>query len=128
MGSEDLQGYSSLTTSRADQSFVDVQGMVCRDSSSSNYSPISDISTISNSTPTVARSDSRSSEKLSVRPHDEILLCLSVAGVDSSVDHTRRRRIFKRLILVDDSSKRTKRGPLSLINEQQPPCCSRPKE
>lgn len=103
MCSEDLQAYSSLTTSRA-HSFED-HGMVYRRDSSD-----SPVSTISN--PTLAGSDSRSSEKLSVGPH---------GAWDPSV-HTSAERIH-----VDDSKINAVfpgRKPLSFKNEQ--PCrCSR---
>ncbi|KAM7495689.1 hypothetical protein LguiB_030298 [Lonicera macranthoides] len=103
MLSEDLQAYSSLTTSRA-HSFEDHDMVYRRDSSDSP------VSTISN--PTLAGSDSRSSEKLSVVPH---------VARDPSV-HTSAERIH-----ADDSKINVVfpgRRPLSFKNEQ--PCrCSR---
>ncbi|KAH7859528.1 hypothetical protein Vadar_002208 [Vaccinium darrowii] len=81
MGSEDLQGNSSITTSRVHSS-EDHHDLVDRDSSDS---PISVTSTISNST--VPRPDSKSSENLFTK--DEIGLGISVARrCDASAENS----------------------------------------
>lgn len=102
MGSEDLQGNSSLTTSRVHSS--EDHHVVDRNSSDS---PVSATSTISN--PTFARSDSsRSSEKLPVGPHanqGEISPDFSGAGI--SQDELRVNAIFP------------EKTPLSLKNDQR---------
>ncbi|KAI8011538.1 hypothetical protein LOK49_LG06G00157 [Camellia lanceoleosa] len=112
MGSEDLQGNSSLTTSRV-QSFEDHHhDLVDRDSSDS---PISAMSTVSNST--IARSDSKSSEILSVGQHiahDEIPQAAAIQAdrinLEERVD----------MIVVPE------KGPTSFRNDQ--PCCCSSRE
>lgn len=113
LGSEDLQGNnSSLTTSRV-QSSEDHQDIVYRDSSDSLVSATSNISN-----PSVAGSDSRSSENFPVQPHvvqDEIRQlenCAPVNLVAERLDDLRVNAIFP------------EKRSVGLRNDQ-PCCCSR---
>ncbi|XAR72364.1 hypothetical protein NMG60_11018977 [Bertholletia excelsa] len=114
MGLENLQGNSSLTNIQV-QSSEDNHDYVERDSS---YSPISAISTLSNST--IARSDSKSSEKLSIGPHvaqDEMRSAESTTPV-SEVSNRQAETIN-----LDESKVIYEVGPSSFRNDQ--PCrCS----
>ncbi|KAA8523484.1 hypothetical protein F0562_009907 [Nyssa sinensis] len=128
MGSEDLQGYSSLTSSRV-QSSEDHHDLVDRDSSDS---PISAISTISNSA--MVRTDSKSSENLFVGPHvaqDEIRSDFSGANHDRVVENSGKvsdaASIGKERINLDELKVNVifpEKVPLSFKNDQ-PCCCSR---
>ncbi|KAA8527134.1 hypothetical protein F0562_008637 [Nyssa sinensis] len=128
MSSEDLQGNSSLTTSRV-QSSEDHHDPADGDSSDS---PISATSTISNFA--MVRSDSKSSEKLFVAPPvvlDEIRSGFSSARHDTVMENTGKvsdaastgiERInldeLKVNVIIPE------KGPLSFKNDQ-PCCCSR---
>uniref|UniRef100_A0A5B6Z1G7 Hapless 8 n=1 Tax=Davidia involucrata TaxID=16924 RepID=A0A5B6Z1G7_DAVIN len=128
MGSEDLQGNSSLTTSRV-QSSEDHHDTVDGDSSDS---PISATSTISNSAMVI--SDSKFSEKLFVGPdvaQDDIRSGFSSASHDLVAENTgkvsdaasvgtERKNPDELKVNVIVSEK----GPLSFKNDQ-PCCCSR---
>ncbi|PSR85443.1 Dentin sialoprotein [Actinidia chinensis var. chinensis] len=112
MGSEDLQGNSSITTSRV-QSSEDHHDLVDRDSSDS---PVSAMSTISNST--IPRCDSKSSEK-SAASHD------AVAENNAPVPQT--MTVQAERINLDESKINAivpEKGPISFRNDQ-PCCCSR---
>ncbi|PSS05986.1 Dentin sialoprotein [Actinidia chinensis var. chinensis] len=112
MGSEDLQGNSSITTSRV-QSSEDHHDLADRDSSDS---PVSAMSTISNST--IPRCDSKSSEK-STASHD------AVAENNASVPQA--TTVLAERINLDESKVNVivpEKGPVSFRNDQ-PCCCSR---
>lgn len=129
MGSEDIQGTSSLTTSRVHSS-EDQHDLVERDSSDS---PISATSTVSNSM--IARSDTKSSEKLAVGPHvtkDEIRSGFSGASHDAAknvVPASRTVTTQAERINLDELKVKEilpEKGPISFRNDQ--PCCCSLKE
>ncbi|CAL5405190.1 unnamed protein product [Camellia sinensis] len=115
MGSEDLQGNSSLTTSLV-QTSEDHHDLVDRDSSDS---PISAMSTISNSM--IARSGSKSSERLSVGPHvtqDEITARVP-HPVTLQAERVNPDGLKVNMIVPE-------KEPISFRNDQ--PCCCLRKE
>lgn len=114
MVSEDLQGNSSLTNSRV-QSSEDHLDLVDRDSMSD--SPISATSTISN--PTLTRSNSRSSEKLSVR---------SVTVEENFALVRRASNMVSERPNAEDwraSATFPEKGLTPVLKSDQPCCCSR---
>lgn len=128
MDSEDLQGNSSLTSSRV-QSSDDHQELVDH----SSDSPVSATSTISNSN--LARSDSKSSGKLSVgHPpfSDEMRSgCISAANGDPSLENSlpalKPSDAGVQRISLDElkvSSSLTEKGAFRFSSDQ-PCCCSR---
>ena len=133
MGSEDLQGNSSLTTSRV-QSSQDQHDFIDGDSSDS---PISATSTISN--PTMAEYDQKYCEPLSsVGPQsvqDKIRSGFSGAGIEPSVESAavvRRTNSagVERVTFDGENCKVNKisieKGPLSIKGDE--PCCCQRKE
>ncbi|KAL6999024.1 hypothetical protein U1Q18_000190 [Sarracenia purpurea var. burkii] len=128
MGSEDLQGNSSITTSRVHSS-EDHNDLVDRDSSDS---PVSAMSTISNSMN--PRSDSKSSQKLSAGSQvtqDEIRLDFSVPIHDAVAENTSpvpQEAIIPAERINQDKLKENMIAPETVhisFRNDQPCCCSR---
>lgn len=116
MGSEDLQGNSSITTSRVHSS-EDHHDLVDRDSSDS---PISATSTVSNSM--MARSDSKSSESMFTK--DEIHLGISVASSYDAVAQNNTAPVSQAATMLSERANLNDKGFTGFRNDQ-PCCCSR---
>lgn len=116
MGSEDLQGNSSITTSRVHSS-EDHHDLVDRDSSDS---PVSATSTVSNSM--MARSDSKSSESMFTK--DDIHLGISVARSYDAVAQNNTAPVSQAATMLSERANLNDKGFTGFRNDQ-PCCCSR---